>query len=52
MIHYSLNIEVLMSTLPVLKIRDSKDYEIGNVDNATYSVTTKIVVGKEPNLWY
>ena len=50
MIHYSLNIGVLMSTLPVLKIRDSKDYEIGNVDITTYSVTTKIVVGTEPNL--
>ena len=44
MIHYSLNIGVLMPTLPVLKIRDSKDNEIGNVDITTYSVTTKIVV--------
>ena len=52
MIHYSLNIGVLMSTLPVLKIRESKDYEIDNVDITTYSVTTKIVVGKEPNLRY
>ena len=43
MIHYSLNIGVVMSRLPVFKTRDSIDYENVGLDITIYIVFIKLV---------
>ena len=43
MIHYSLNIGVLMLRLPVLKTRDYTDYENVGLDITIYIVFIKLV---------
>ena len=43
MIHYSLNIGVLMSRLPVFKTRDYTDYENVGLDITIYIVFIKLV---------
>ena len=44
MIHYSLNIGVLMSRLPVFKTRDNTDYKNVGLDITIYIVFIKLVI--------
>ena len=43
MIHYSLNIGVLMSRLPVFKTRDNTDYENVGLDITIYIVLSNLI---------
>ena len=51
-VHYSLNIGMIMSRIPVLEARGFVDDKNGMLDITIYSVATNIVDEKESISWY